>query len=164
MMGVAILPGRQDRVGFSKPYLGSAAYAVVPRDSLRIRRWEEIDQPGHVVALAAGSAAEPAMRATLRRASLLVLAPPRSREAEVAAGRADVFMADVATIRRFAADETVRVIEPPDRFGEVLYAYAVPRGDAGWLAEVNAFLTDAKTDGTLARAAARHGLGPALVR
>jgi ABC-type amino acid transport substrate-binding protein len=164
MLGAAILPGRQERVAFSKPYLSSAAYAVAPRESPRVRRWEEIDAPGHVVALAAGSGAEPAMRASLRHAALLVVQPPRSREAEVAAGRADVLIADLAAARRFQTDESMRVMEPPERFGEVLYAYAVVRGDAAWLAEVNAFLNDSKSDGTLARAAARQGLGSAVVR
>jgi ABC-type amino acid transport substrate-binding protein len=57
-----------------------------------------------------------------------------------------------------------RIIEPPAGFGETLYAYAVARGDAAWLAEVNAFLEAAKSDGTLARAAARHGLTPIILR
>ncbi len=57
-----------------------------------------------------------------------------------------------------------RVIDPPGRFGETLYAYALLQGDAAWVAAVDAFLDAARADGTLARAAARHGLTPILLR
>jgi hypothetical protein len=44
------------------------------------------------------------MGRTLRRADMLVVAPPRSREAEIQSGRADVFMSDFAYTRRMTAD------------------------------------------------------------
>jgi ABC-type amino acid transport substrate-binding protein len=164
MMGVGISAARQQRVAFSKPYMTSPVFAVTTRESNRVTRWEDVDTVGTVVAVAAGTLMEPLMRRSLRAAELLVVRPPRTREAEVQAGRADVFMSDFAYTRRMVAvHDWARVIEPPDRFGEALYAYAVPRGDALWLAEVNSFLTIAKVDGTLARAGARHGLSAVLV-
>ena len=163
MMGVGITAARQQRVAFSKPYMASAVYAVTTRESNRVTRWEDIDTVGTVVAVAAGTLMEPLMRRSLKAAELLVVRPPRTRESEVQAGRADVFMTDFAYTRRMVTvHDWARVIEPPDRFGETLYAYAVPRGDAAWLAEVNGFLTVAKVDGTLARAGARHGLSAML--
>lgn len=159
MMAVGIIPSRQDRVAFTKPYLSSPVYAVTSRENGRITTWDDIDTPGSVVAVAAGSLMEPLMRRTLRRAELLVVRPPRTREAELEAGRADVFMSDFPYTRRMILmHDWTRVIEPPGRFGDTLYAYALPRNDPGWLNEVNAFLTAAKADGTLARAAQRHGL------
>lgn len=56
-----------------------------------------------------------------------------------------------------------RVIDPPGRFGETLYAYAVQRNDPAWLNEVNAFLERARLDGTITRSATRHGLAPILL-
>ncbi len=164
MMGVGISAARQQRVAFSKPYMTSAVYAVTTRESNRITRWDDLDTVGTVVAVAAGTLMEPLMRRSLKAAELLVVRPPRTLESEVQAGRADLFMSDYPYTRRMlAVHGWARVIEPPDRFGEALYAYAVPRGDAPWLAEVNGFLTIAKVDGTLARAGARHGLAAALV-
>jgi ABC-type amino acid transport substrate-binding protein len=163
MMGVGISTARQQRVAFSKPYMTSAVYAVTTRESSRIARWEDIDTVGTVVAVSAGTLMEPLMRRSLKAAELLVVRSPRTRESEVQAGRADVFMSDFAYTRRMVTvHDWARVIEPPDRFGEALYAYAVLRGDAPWLAEVNGFLTVAKADGTLARAGARHGLSASL--
>lgn len=165
MMAVGVLPARQARVDFSRPYLASPVYGVTTRDSLRISRWEDIDTTGTVVAVAAGTLMEPLMRRTLQRAKLLVVRPPDTREAELLSGRADVFMSDFPYTRRMLLmHDWARVIDPPDRFGETAYAYAVPKGDTALLAEVDAFVAAAKADGTLAAAAARHGLTPILIR
>ena len=164
MTALGVTPARAERVGFSKPYMASAVYAVTTRTNPRIAAWRDIDNPGVVVAVAAGTVMEPLMRGTLRHAELMVIRPPRTREGEVMSGRADVFISDFPDTRRMtAAEDWARVIEPPGRFGETLYAYAVPRGDAAWLAEVNAFLERARVDGSLTRAAARHGLSSILL-
>jgi ABC-type amino acid transport substrate-binding protein len=165
MMGVGITPARAQRVAFSRPYLASPMFAVTTRNNPRIRNWGDIDTAGTVVAVAAGTIMEPLMSRTLRRAELLVVAPPRSREAEIQAGRADVFMSDFPYTRRMLLmHDWARVIDPVDRFGETLYAWALPLNDPAWLAEVNSFVGAVRADGTLARAAARHGLTPILIR
>ena len=165
MMGVGVTPARAQRVAFSRPILASPVYAVTTAHNARIRSWADIDTPGTVVAVAAGTVMEPLMGRTLRRAELMVVTPPRSREAEIQAGRADVFMSDFPYTRRMLLTHGwARVIEPPDRFGETLYAWALPMHDAPWLAEVNQFIGAARADGTLARAAARHGLTSILIR
>jgi ABC-type amino acid transport substrate-binding protein len=165
MFGVGVTPQRAARIAFSEPYLASAVYAVTTRDNRVIRGWADLDQPGNTIAVAAGTFMEPLMRGSLRRAGLDVVAPPRTREAEVQAGRADAFMSDFPYTRRMVLmHDWVRIIEPPERFGETRYAFAVPQNEAAWLAEVNGFIRAARADGTLARAAERHGLTPILVR
>jgi ABC-type amino acid transport substrate-binding protein len=165
MFGVGITPQRVARVDFSAPYLASAVYAVTTRDNRLIRGWADLDRPGNSIAVAAGTFMEPLMRQTLRHATLDVVATPRSREAEVQAGRADAFMSDFPYTRRMVLlHDWARIIEPPDRFGETPYAFAVPKGEAAWLAVVNEFVAAIRADGTLARAAERHGLTPILLR
>lgn len=164
MMAVGITQARAARVNFSKPTMASAIYGVTTRENSRIRRWQDIDTTGTVVAVAAGTVMEPVMRDTLRNAQLLVVRPPGTREAEVLAGRADVFMSDYPYTRRMVLmHDWARVIDPPARFGETLYGWAVAKADPAWVNELNAFLADARSDGTLARAAQRHGLGPILL-
>lgn len=164
MMAVGITPARQARVAFSEPYMASAIYAVTTRTHPSIRSWQDIDRPGHVVAVAAGTVMEPVMRETLRQAELLVVGPGSTREAEVQSGRADVFMSDYPYTRRMLfVHAWARVIEPPARFGLTPYGWALPRGEPRWLEEVNAFLAQIRADGTLAAAAARHDLTPILV-
>lgn len=164
MMAVGVTPARARRVAFSKPYMASPTYAVTTRTNTRIQGWADIDSPGTVVAVAAGTVMEPLMREALRQAELMVVAPPRTREGEILSGRADVFMSDFPYTRRMVLmHDWARVIEPPGRFGDTLYAYAVPRGDQPWLNEVNAFLEGTRVDGSLARAAQRHGLVPIML-
>lgn len=161
MFAVGITAARTARIAFSRPYLVSRVYGVTARDNQRIRTWADIDKPGVVVAVAAGTLMEPLMRQTLKQGELLVVRPPATRESEVQGGRADVFMSDFPYTRRMVLTyDWVRIIEPPWPFGETPYAYAVAKGDPAWLAEVDAFLAAAKADGTLARAAAAHGLTP----
>lgn len=164
-MGVGVTPERARRVVFTRPYLVSPVYAVTTRSHARIRRWADVDTPGSVVAVAAGSALHVTMTRTLRVAELMVIAPPRTREAELLAGRADVFMTDFTYSRRLLLlHEWAQVLEAPPQFGDTPYAWAVAPGDPAWLAELDAFLAGARADGTLERAAARHGLTRILVR
>jgi ABC-type amino acid transport substrate-binding protein len=165
MMGVGMTPDRAQRLSFSRPYLASPVYAVTLRDSTRVRGWADLDRPGRVIAVTAGTLMVPLMRGTLKQAELMVLSPAQTREQEVLSGRADAFMADGPYTRRMLQTESwARVIQPPDRFGETRYAYAIRPGDPEWLAEIDAFLAAAKSDGTLARAAQRHDLAELVVK
>ncbi len=159
MSGAVITPERAQRVAFTKPYFSSPLLGIANRASARVREWAEVDRPGVLVAVSEGSHAEAAMRASLRRAEMTVLRSSRQREVEVLSGRVDVLVTSLPYARGLAEQENwVRLLEPPPRFGEALMAYAVPRGDSAWLAEVNNFLAAAKSDGSLARAAERQGL------
>ena len=164
MMAVGVTPPRAQRIAFSKPYMASPIYAVTTRTNTRIQTWRDIDSAGTVVAVAAGTIMEPVMRETLRNAEVMVVRAPRTREGEILSGRADVFMSDYPYTRRMVLmHDWARVIEPPGRFGETLYAYALPRNDQAWINEVNAFLERARLDGTLSRSAHRHGLTPIVL-
>jgi ABC-type amino acid transport substrate-binding protein len=164
MFGVGITPARAERVDFSEPYLRSGIYAVASRSGGVVRTWDDIDRPGVVVAVQAGTFMVDAMRRTLAAATLDVVAPPRTREEEVRAGRADVFMSDYPYTRRMVAfHDWARVIAPASPFAATSYAYAVRKGDAAWLERMNAFVRSIKRDGRLAGAARRHDLLPIVV-
>lgn len=164
MMGVGVTAERAARMAFSKPYLSSSVYAVTTRENPRVGSWADLDRAGNVVAVAAGTFMEGLMRDTLTAAELLVVQQPATREAEVLAGRADAFMSDYPYTRRMMENNPwARVLSPPGRFGDTLYAYAVARQERAWLEEVNAFLAAAKMDGSLARIAARYALTPIVM-
>lgn len=165
MFGVGITPQREAHVAFTRPTLTSPVYGVTTRNNHHVTKWDDIDKPGNAVAVAAGTFMEPLMRDTLRNATLISVAPPQTREAELQSGRADVFMSDFPYTRRLVGtQEWVRIIDPPAGFGATRYAYAVAKGDPNWLATVDAFVAAAQADGTLAKAAEKHGLTPILVR
>lgn len=165
MFGVATLPERMKQVRFSAPYLHSDLFAVTTLGNPRIRQWTDIDRPGHVVAVQKGTYMEPAMQRLLRHAELRVVQPPRTREHEVLAGRADVFITDypyAQDVRR--RHDWARVVAPDRPVHPITYAYAVAPGDDAWLQRVNRFVADIKRDGRLMDAARHAGLSAVVIR
>lgn len=79
---------------FSQPYLRSDIYAVTTKNHPSLKTWDDIDKPGRVVAVQAGTFMEPVMKASLKQAELMSVKLPNTREREVQSGRADVFMTD----------------------------------------------------------------------
>lgn len=165
MMAVGVTPQRQERVDFSLPYLRSDLYAVATRTNQSVRRWDDIDRPGRVVVVQKGTFMEPVMQSTLKHARLESVLRPNEREREVESGRADVFMTDYPYSRRVLSTFDWAVVIAPDRPVRLTdYAYAVPKGDAAWLARVNSFVRQIRQDGRLAEAAKRFDLLPIVVK
>ncbi|UXH76511.1 ABC transporter substrate-binding protein [Roseateles amylovorans] len=164
MFAVGITPQRRERLAFSAPYLQSDIYAVTTRANRVVKRWEDIDRPGVVVAVQAGTFMEPVMADRLKQATLQVVRPPATREAELEAGRVDVFMTDYPYSRRLLDNaDWMRLVSPPAPFHVLPYGYAVRPGDAAWLARVNEFVAAIQRDGRLEAAASRHGLSAIVV-
>ncbi len=161
MFAIGITPARQEKLRFTPPHLVSDIYAVVSQANRRIQQWDDIDQPGVVVAVARGTLHEPVMRVKLQAAQLLVLDTPFAREQEVQSGRADVFMTDFPYSQRFLAKaDWARLLAPPGRYHITPYAYAVAPGDEPWLARLTTFVADIKRDGRLLASARAHHLDP----
>lgn len=159
MFAIAVTPERQKQLAFSSPYLQSALYAVTTRVNRRVRTWDDIDRPGTVVAVGAGTYQETEMRQRLQHARLVVLTPPDICEAEVESGRADVFMVNYPYGRKLLdKNDWARLLAPPPSTTQQTYAYAVAPNDAPWLERVNRFVAEIKRDGRLATAARQHGL------
>lgn len=161
MHAVGIRPDRAEHMDFSDPYLRSGIYAVVPRTHPSIRDWSDIDKDGHVVVVQKGTYMEPVMRDFLKHATLKVVESFKEREQEVESGRGDVFMTDYPYGRRMATQTPwAALLAPPTPLAPTPYAYAIPRHDPQWLARVQQFVHDIKSDGRLKAAAERHGLSP----
>ncbi|RTL38931.1 MAG: amino acid ABC transporter substrate-binding protein [Burkholderiales bacterium] len=164
MFAVGMLPARKELLAFTEPYLQSDIYGVTNRASRTVRQWSDIDQPGVVVAVQAGTFMEPVMRDSLKQARMVVIKPPATREQELEAGRVDVFMTDYPYSRRLLDNaDWARLVAPPKPFFVLPYGYAVKRGDARWLARLDEFVAAIKRDGRLAAAAKRHGLSEIVV-
>jgi cyclohexadienyl dehydratase len=164
MFAIGDTPARRERVDMSAPHLRSGMYAITSRSNTTIATWGDLDRAGQVIAVQKGTVMEPYMKDNLRNAKLTVVVPPGTREEELLAGRADAFMTDFpyAQRMRFQHDWAV-VIAPPEPVAPTNYGYAVRKGEAAWLARVNAFVAAIKADGRLAKAAEKHGLSPIVV-
>lgn len=165
MFAVGILPQRVEKLAFTQPYMRSDIYAITTKSNTVVRQWSDIDKPGVMVAVQAGTFMEPVMAQRLKHATLVSVRPPATRERELVAGRVDVFMTDYPYSRRMLDNaDWARLIEPPQPFHVLPYGYAVKQGDAAWLAVVDGFVSRIKRDGRLADAAARNGLSAMVVR
>lgn len=164
MFGVGVTTQRKQMLAFSQPYLQSDIYAVTNRTSRVVRYWDDIDKPGVLVAVQAGTFMEPVMAAALKQARMVVIRPPQTREQELESGRVDVFMTDYPYSRRLLElSEWARLVAPPRSFNPIPYAYAVKPGDAEWLKQVDAFVAAIKRDGRLKAAAQRARLSEIVV-
>ena len=164
MHGVGITPARSSQLQFTKPTMRSDVYAIASRSSGAVRRWEDLDQPGRVIAVQAGTIMEPLMRQYLKQARLLAVQPPQTREQEVESGRADAFMTDFPYSRRMLAlTDWARLVSAPAPFHLTDYAYALAPGDTSLLDRVNLFIDALRQDGRLQRFASRHQLDPVVV-
>ena len=165
MMGVGITPDRQKRVDFSAPYLRSDIMFVTTRSNKVLNKIEDVDQAGVVIAVQKGTLMENFLANKLKQATLKVTTAPGEREKEVELGRADAFATDFPYSQRMLLNtDWARVIAPSQPWELTDYAYAVKKGEKNWLAEINAFLAKAKSDGALERAAKRNNLLPILVK
>lgn len=165
MMGVGITPERQKLVDFSTPYLRSDIMFVTTRSNKVINKIDDIDQPGIVIAVQKGTLMESFLAKNLKHAKLKVTTAPGEREKEVELGRADAFATDFPYSQRMLLNtDWARVIAPSKPWQLTDYAYAVKKGESKLLAEINAFLAQAKSDGSLASAAKRNNLLPILVK
>ena len=160
MFGIAMLPQRKEQLQFATPYLQSDIYAVTTRTSRIVRQWSDIDQPGVVVGVQAGTFMEHVMRQRLRHAGLASVQLPQTRERELIAGRIDVFMTDYPYGRALVENaDWAALLTPPTPFHVLPYAHASKPGDSQWLATLNAFVARVQQDGRLETSARRHGLG-----
>lgn len=165
MMGIWVSSGRQARINFSEPYLASGAYVAVARANHRLRSWADIDRPETLVSVINTPDLLQRSAHVLPRATLVPLTHSGadfrgSSASEVMSGRADALIVDYSMAKSLRRNETwARVIEPPKFIGLTEIAYAVPKGEARWLATVNDFVRRAKADGSLRLAANRYGLG-----
>jgi cyclohexadienyl dehydratase len=165
MHAVGITPQRQQALRFSQPYLQSDIYGVTTRSNRAVREWADIDQAGLKVAVQAGTFMEPVMIASLKKAQVVVIRPPLTREQELEAGRVDVFMTDYPYSRRLLDNaDWARLVAPPRPFHTIPYAYAVKPGDEEWLRRVDAFVAQIKRDGRLEAAAKRAGLSEIVLK
>ena len=159
MFAVGVLPQRAEHLKFTQPYMQSDIYAVTTRSNKVVRQWDDIDQPGVQVAVQAGTFMEPVMQAALKKAKLVSIKPPQTREGELEAGRVDVFMTDYPYSRRLLDNaDWARLITAPKQFYVLPYAYAVKPGDEEWLNLMNDFVKKIKTDERLDSAAKRYRL------
>ncbi len=165
MFAIGMLPQRMEHLKFTKPYLSSDIYGVTTKSNAVVKQWSDIDKPGVLVGVQAGTFMEPVMGERLKQAQPVTIKSPATRERELEAGRIDVFMTDYPYSRRLLDNaDWAKLVSPPTPFFILPYAYAVKPGDDAWLSTMDDFVARIKRDGRLEKAAHNNGLSPIVVR
>ncbi len=164
MFAIGMLPQRMAHLKFTQPYLSSDIYGITTKSNAVIKQWADIDQPGVLVAVQAGTFMEPVMGERLKHAKVIRVTPPSTREQELESGRVDIFMADYPYSRRLLDNaDWARIVSPPKPVYVLPYAYAVKPGDDAWHKTMDDFVARIKRDGRLDAAASKNGLAEIVV-
>lgn len=117
MFAIGMLPQRMEKLAFTQPYMRSDIYGITTKSNTVIKQWADIDKPGVLVGVQAGTFMEPIMAQRLKQATLVRIQLPTTRERELTAGRIDVFMTDYPYSRRMMDNaDWARLIESPNHF------------------------------------------------
>ena len=161
---IGITEERQARLLFSQPYLKSGLFAVTLKNKEGLQNWDSLDQSGRVIAVAAGTIMEAVMSKSLKKARLLKVQFPGTREQEVLSGRADAFMTDYPySLRMIDLTDWAAVIQAPSSMAATEYAYAFAKGDQSLQIRVDGFLSQIKKDGRLLQFAKTNNLEPIVL-
>jgi len=163
MFAIGNTKERSEQVRFTSPHLESDIYAVTTKNNRKIKKWDDIDKKGIIVAVAKGTYHEPVMKEKLKNAQLLVVDSMHAREQEVQSGRADVFMADYPFAKRMLAKtDWAKLILPTSTYHLTPYAWTIAYGDDKFYNRIEKFISDIKTDGRLLNLAQKNGLEPII--
>lgn len=156
-------PVRAAEIEFSPPYvLIEGTYLVLKSSPLKVV--EDVDKPGHRIAVGRGSAYDLFLTRTVKHATIV--------RAHTGGPRAmiELFLADklecAAGVRQplvayAATDPNVRVMD--GRFMEILQSVAVPKGRLAAAGYVRQFIEEMKASGFVADALKRSGQEDAAV-
>lgn len=158
---VAIDPVRAADMEYTAPYVViEGAYAV--RNASPLQRNEEVDRPGHRIAVGRGSAYDLYLTREVKSAALVrvptspeVVSSFLAQNLEVAAGVKQQLEMDA---KRLGG---VRLL--PGRFMVINQAMGVPKGRTAAQAWLSGYIEEMKASGFVAEALKRHGIEGAAV-
>lgn len=145
---MTITPAREEIVDFSDPYTNSQLMMLVYKDS-KVMSPDDLNDPDVIIASKTGTIGALWAQQYAPNAQVRNIDEEASAVLEVAQGKADVFIYDPLSIIRHNNNypETTRaVLEPlPHTKG---WGIAMRKGQDELKSQINAFIKEAKTDGT----------------
>lgn len=145
---MTITPIREEEVDFSDPYTNSQLMMLVYKDS-KVQSAEDLNSPEVTIASKSGTIGAIWAAENAPNAKILNIEEEATAVLEVAQGKADVFIYDPLSIIRHHEnhkDTTRAILDPlPNTKG---WGIAMRKGETELKEKINAFLKEAKTDGT----------------
>ncbi len=154
---MTITPERQKTIDFSIPYAQSNL-AILTHTSSGIQRIEDLNQKGKTIAVKKGTTGHLYANAHLKNAQLLVFDKENAAVLEVIQKKADGFLYDQLTIYKNWANHketTVALLKPFQETPEY-WGAALKKGNEALKQKVDAFIKQAKSDGTFDALSKKH--------
>ncbi|ATB70622.1 polar amino acid-binding periplasmic protein [Sulfurospirillum diekertiae] len=146
---MTITDERQKTIDFSIPYAQSNL-AILTNKTSGVKSIEDLNQKGKKIAVKKGTTGHLYANQYLKNAELLVFDKENAAVLEVIQGKADGFLYDQLTIYKNWANHketTVALLKPFQEKPEY-WGVAIKKGNDALKEQVNAFIKQAKNDGT----------------
>jgi polar amino acid transport system substrate-binding protein len=155
---------RAREVDFSDSYALMFNAFVAKADS-PIAASAQVDRPGVKIAAVKGQTQEIVLSQTVKQGTMVLLDRKPDAVQLLGSGQADVYAANRHDAELVAQGSGGRLKVLPDNFLAVDQAVVTRRGEPARLAQVNRFIVDVRTDGTVQKAIAGSGIsGLAVAR
>lgn len=146
---MTITKERQKTIDFSIPY-AQTNLAILTNKTSGVKSIEELNQKGKKIAVKKGTTGHIYANQYLKNADLLVFDKENAAVLEVIQGKADGFLYDQLTIYKNWANhkETTVALLKPFQENPEYWGIAIKKGNDELRERVNAFIKQAKSDGT----------------
>ncbi|ARU49758.1 transporter substrate-binding domain-containing protein [Sulfurospirillum diekertiae] len=146
---MTITDERQKTIDFSIPY-AQTNLAILTNKTSGVKSIEELNQKGKKIAVKKGTTGHIYANQYLKNANLLVFDKENAAVLEVIQGKADGFLYDQLTIYKNWANhkETTVALLKPFQENPEYWGMAIKKGNDELRERVNAFIKQAKSDGT----------------
>jgi polar amino acid transport system substrate-binding protein len=146
---MTITEERKKTIDFSIPY-SQSNLAILTNTTSGVKNIDDLNQKGKKIAVKKGTTGHIYANKNLKNAELLVFDKENAAVLEVIQGKADGFLYDQLTIYKNWAnhkDTTVALLKPFQETPEY-WGAAIKKGNDALREQVNAFIKQAKSDGT----------------
>ncbi|MDA3917232.1 MAG: transporter substrate-binding domain-containing protein [Deltaproteobacteria bacterium] len=147
MNGLGATPKRSLAVSFTIPY-GNYCEAALVNKKNNIKSFDDLDQPGNVIAVTAGTSAHELWKTQFKKAKIQTFADSMSCMLEVLQGRAQAFMSDSLIQSSRAKDhpESLEVFIPENTVW-FFQAHALRYADADLQSFLNTYIRNMQSRG-----------------
>lgn len=138
--GMTITDKRKEVVDFSEPYFKSGQAMLVSKKYPDVKKWEDLDKKGNVIAVSMGTTADQTASKMFKNAEVKKFEGSALAGLEVLNGKATAVIHEVpwvAIYNKMNSDTTYAVLEP---FTTEELGIAVPKGNEALLGEINKFV------------------------
>ena len=138
--GMTITDKRKEVVDFSDSYFTSGQAMIVNKNYPNVKKWEDLDKPGNVIAVSMGTTADQTATKMFKNAEVKKFEGSALAGLELLNGNAVAVIHEVpwvAIYNKMHDDKTYAVLEP---FTTEELGVAVPKGNPELVAEINKFV------------------------